>query len=82
MSSWTFEFRVTAATQKAGTEWLRSMRKYDKPEDAAAGAAHCQAVLTVNGIMLECRLVPATEAPEQPEQPTPTNIVRGPKSVA
>lgn len=82
MSSWTFEFRVTAATQKAGTEWLRSMRKYDKPEDAAAGAAHCQAVLTVNGIMLECRLVPATEAPEPEEPKGPRNIVRGPAPAA
>lgn len=78
---WTFEYRITS--RKPGhNDWAPSARKYEKPEDAAAGAAHCQAVLTVNGIMLECRLVPATEAPEQPEQPTPTNIVRGPKSVA
>lgn len=68
MSNWTWQFRITG---NGDTDWHTSVRPYDKAEDAAAGIAHCQAVLAMNGVILEARLVPHTKREPEP-------IVNGP----
>lgn len=55
---WSFQYRVTTTDEDDRNRWRYSAKHFEKAEDAAAAVAHCQSVLVINGIMLECRLVP------------------------